>query len=205
MRCKGMPIVTVKMDVPDNLYSEIMAGKVILKGLIKNTGNKRIRKHIDLVPMSAKEQALQAVKANKNIIIGAGIALGILLVAGLTYLFHRNKKKKADDKTIEFNNSLKAYLSETKDGQLDYETLNNLIVALEGLQNSKNGNLENLNLSPAQLNTLIKSVFDYTKALAKANAVDVKDLKKPSKKPKDKVVDLMSYLETQKKIIEQVA
>lgn len=200
-----MAIVTVKMDVPDNLYTEIMAGKVILKGLVKNAGNKRIRKHIDLVPMSAKEQAIQAVKANKNIIVGVGIAFGILLVAGITYLFHRNKKKKADDKTIEFSNSLKAYLSEAKDGQLDYETLNNLIVALEGLQNSKNGNLENLNLSPAQLNTLIKSVFDYTKALAKANDVDVKDIKKPSRKQKDKVVDLMSYLETQKKIIEQAA
>ncbi len=65
-----------------------------------------------------------------------------------------NFKKKADDKTIEFSNSLKAYLKEAKDGQLDYETLNGLIVALEGLKDSKNGNLKTLNLSTTQLNTL---------------------------------------------------
>lgn len=200
-----MAIVTVKMDVPDNIYAEVMAGTAVLKGLVKNAGNKRIRKHVDLVPMSAKEQALQAVKANKNIIVGLGIAFGILLVTGLAYLFHRNKTKKADDKTIEFSNSLKAYLKEAKDGQLDYETLNSLIVALEGLRDSKNGNLESLNLSPTQLNTLIKNIFEYTKALAKANSVDVKGIKKPSKKQKDKVVDLMSYLETQKQIFEQSA
>ena len=93
-----MAIVTVKMDVPDNIYAEVMAGTAVLKGLVKNAGNKRIRKHVDLVPMSAKEQALQAVKANKNIIVGLGIAFGILLVAGLAYLYHRNKTKKADDK-----------------------------------------------------------------------------------------------------------
>ena len=115
------------------------------------------------------------------------------------------KKKKAYDKTIEFSNSLKTYLKEAKDGQLDYETLNGLIIALEGLKDSKNGSLESLNLSPAQLNTLIKNIFEYTKALAKVNSVDVKEIKKPSKKQKDKVVDLMSYLETQKQIFEQSA
>lgn len=200
-----MALVPVMMDIPDNIYAEVMAGTAVLKGLVKNAGNKRIIKHVDLVPMSAKEQAIQAVKANKNIIIGLGIGLFILISAGLAYLFHQNKKKKSDDKTIEFSNSLKEYLKEAKEGQLDYETLNGLIVALEGLKDSKNGNLENLNLSPAQLNTLIKSVFEYTKSLAKANSVDVKSIKKPSKKQKDKVVDLMSYLETQKQIFEQSA
>ena len=200
-----MAIVSVKMDVPDNIYAEVMAGTAVLKGLVKNAGNKRIRKHVDLVPMSAKEQALQALKSNKNWVIGGIIALLIFLGAGAAYLFHRKKKKNADDKTIEFSNSLKEYLKEAKEGQLDYETLNSLIVALEGLKNSKNGNLESLNLSPTQLNTLIKNIFEYTKALAKANSVDVKEIKKPSKKQKNKVVDLMSYLETQKQIFEQSA
>ena len=65
-----MEIVTVKMIVPTKISNNVKTGASILQGLAKDSTSKQIQKHIELIPMSSKELALQAIKANKNIIIG---------------------------------------------------------------------------------------------------------------------------------------
>lgn len=200
-----MATVLVEMDIPNKLYAEIMTGSATLMGMVKDSNNHRIKKHIKLVPTTIKEQALQILKANKNLFIGIGGAIVLLVIGLLTYHKLKKKNKKYSDKEVLFANSLKTYLEETKEGKLKYQTLCDLINVLNEIINDKNYSIKNFNLSKKQLNQLTKSIFSYTERLAKANHIKLNNFKKPSKNVEGNIINLNHYLTVQKDIFEKTS
>lgn len=209
-----MKLAQVTLAVPDDIYADVMKGTLEIAGLVKD--NKHIiRKHLprvaDAVP---KEKAvkkvktanvMQVLKNNKGIAIGIGTVAAI--GAGAVYIIHSKKEKKmvqVEESVVDFQKALKNYLKATKCERLNSTVVDALLDALKEVEKSKIGDSVMLAIPASQLNQLINSIFDYTKRLAEANAVDLK-INAPKRGNKNSISNLQSYLVIQKQIIEQVA
>lgn len=206
-----MPIVQVPLDVPDDIYMNVLDGSLELLGMVKD-GSHKIRKHIPKAKLP-KEDTVAKVKQTKILDVvkdksgPIAICVGIALVAIGTGAYVYNKKKEekkseAEKAVDEFQYALKEYLKESKNGQLNVNVVDNLLDSLKKLE--KFGNDVQLNLSASQLTELIFSIFKYTEALAKANSFDIK-IAKPKKGKQGNIISLKSYLEVQKQILELAA
>ena len=82
--------------------------------------------------------------------------------------------------------------------------VDNLLSALDELEEKKLGKDIELTIPASQLTELIFSIFTYTESLAKVNDYDVK-VAKPKSGTKGNIVSLKSYLEIQKDILEKTA
>lgn len=207
-----MPIVQVPLDVPDDVYKNVLNGSFELLGMVKD-GNNRIRKHIpkanlpksNKAPKIKKDGVLQVVKDNKIVLVGT------LVVAAVTgagvYAYNKVKERKieaAEERIETFQKALKEYLKASKKGKLNTKVVDNLLSALDELEEKKLGKDIELTIPASQLTELIFSIFTYTESLAKANDYDVK-VAKPKSGTKGNIVSLKSYLEIQKDILEKTA
>lgn len=206
-----MPIVQVPLDVPDNIYSDVLNGSLELLGMVKDRQHK-VRKHIpkakvpnkNQVDSNAKVGIWQAVKEHKDVVIGAG---AVTAVAGIgAYAYHSWKERKVEaaaERIAGFQKALKEYLKASKKGKLSTEVVDNLLLTLDDLEKKRLGKDIELTISASQLTELIYSVFTYTEALAKANSYETK-INEPRKGAEGNIISLKSYLEIQKEILETV-
>lgn len=106
---------------------------------------------------------------------------------------------------VKFQKALQKYLEAAQIGAITATVVDNLMEAIKEAENSNAGNAVMLSIPAYQLNELINSIFEYTKCLADANAFKVKKLKAPKRGSKNRIIDLHTYLETQKQMIENTA
>ena len=207
-----MPIVQVPLDVPDDIYKDILNGSLELLGMVKD-GQHKVRKHIPRAKITKSDKAmqmkkmgvLQVVKEHKLVAIGVGIAAAVAGAGAYVYYSWReNKKAAAEQRIADFRKALTGYLKASKKGKLNAKVVDNLLNALEELESKKLGKDIELTIPASQLTELIFSIFTYTEALAKANSYDVK-IAKPKTGTKGNITSLKSYLEIQKQILESVA
>lgn len=209
-----MKLAQVTLVVPDDIYADVMKGTLEIAGLVKDN-NHVIRKHLprvaDTVQNSSvvkkvkKANVLQVVKNNKGVAIGIGVVVAV--GTGVVYAVHSIKEKKnekAEESVTSFQRALKEYFKATKKGKLNARVVDALLDALEELEKSKVGDSVMLSIPASQLNELINSIFDYTKRLAEANAIDMQ-VKAPKLGDKNSIANLQNYLKIQKQIIEKVA
>lgn len=199
-----MPIVNVNLILDDNIYSGVMSGAYELCGMVKNVDNRRVVKHLPTVIDSAKEGATKAIdmiRANSKAFIVAGIVVG---AGGLVYgiATHRKNKQKKILQT-NFTENMQIYLDTAKNGTLNEDILSSFINSIEELSNSEKD--LNLNIPLSQFNALINAIFDFTKQLAEANAINPNTIKKPPIFKKKNFSYLQYYLEVQKNIFINVA
>ena len=206
-----MPIVQVPLDVPDEIYTQVLNGSLNLMGMVKDNQNK-VRKHIPTAKLSQaqnpvkinKSSILQNIKKPKNIAIGIGFAAAMGVG---TYAYHswkKNKKNPAEEKVMIFQKALKEYLKASKKGKLNTEVVDNLLASLNAIEEKQFGKDIELSISASQFTALIYSIFTYTESLAKDNSFDVK-IMKPKHGTKGNIISLKSYLEIQKQILENAA
>lgn len=205
-----MPTIQVPLDVPDDIYNQIRNGSLTIWGMVKD-GNNRIRKHIpiskftktDKAPKIKNEAVLQFVKNNKLLLAGTLLAA---TGAGI-YAYNIVKERKTEpteEKIGYFQKALKEYLKASKKGKLNTKVVDDLLSALNKLEEKKLGKDIELTIPASQFTELIFSIFTYTESLAKANAYDVK-VSKPKSGTNGNIVSLKSYLEIQKDILEKTA
>ncbi len=206
-----MNIVQVSLQVPDDIYADVLKGKLEISGLVKDNKN-IIRKHLS----RAKQRNSKENKVKKGSIIQVikdhrGVAVGITIATAIGgcvyYAINSSKEKKAEEIELcvaRFQKSLKEYLKAAKKGKLNAKVIDNLIDSLKELETNKIGDTVMLSIPADQLNELISSIFEYTQELAKANSVDIQ-VKKPKSGAKNNIVNLQSYLEVQKQIVKGVA
>ena len=207
-----MPIVQVPLDVPADIYKDVLNGSLELLGMVKD-GQHKVRKHIPRAKVPKVEKSvqvkkagvLQIVKEHKAVAIGIGLAAAA--VGAGTYVIHswkERKKEAAQERIADFHKALKEYLKASKKGKLTAKVVDNLLNALNELEAKKLGKDIELTIPASQLTELIFSIFTYTEALAKANSFEVK-VKKPKSGTEGNIVSLKAYLEIQKQILEVAA
>lgn len=204
-----MPIVQVPLDIPDDIYKDLLNGSLELLGLVKDNQN-RIRKHIPKAKLIKSDEIkkvefMQVIKQHK---VAAVCVAAATTIAGVgAYVYYNWKERKidvAEEKVSSFQKALKEYLKASKKGKLNTRVVENLLVVLDELEKKKLGKDIELTIPASQLNELIFSIFTYTESLAQANSFEI-EIEKPKCRLKGNIESLKSYLEIQKLILESAA
>lgn len=105
-----------------------------------------------------------------------------------------------------FNDALTLYVDELSRGELTLETINHLEAAVDALEANIGDNNYAIEIEGERFKSLMKSIFDYTNRLAKAN-----NFKTPSnvvsffKKTPTDLASLKDCLVTQREILQNAA
>ncbi len=204
-----MPIVQVPLDIPDDIYKDLLNGSLELLGLVKDNQN-RIRRHIPKAKLVKSNEIrkggfLQVIKQHKVAVVCVAAATTITGVG--VYAYHNWKERKidvAEEKVSSFRKALKEYLKASKKGKLNTRVVENLLAALDELEKKRWGKDIELTIPASQLNELLFSIFAYTESLAQANSFEIQ-IAKPRFGLRGNIESLKSYLEIQKQILESAA
>ena len=208
-----MKVAQVSLAVPDDIYVGLMNGTLNIAAGVVRDNNGVIRKHLPKVANVAKENKAIRAAANNGVmqiaknfkVVAIGVGAAAAIGGGVAYLVHSSKAKKIEQKeesVAKFQKALKAYLKAAKGGNINAKVIDNLLTALQEIENSKAGDAVILSIPASQLNDLINSIFDYTRRLAEANSFSEVPVKAPKRGSKNSIINLQNYLEIQKQIIE---
>ena len=194
-----MAIVQVALDVPDDIYREVLNGTIEIMGLAKDQ-NHRIRKHIPTIIQAGKDgtkTAIEVIKEHKGaaILVGGLLAIGVGATTTIAVLKQERNKKNNQIIITALNN----YIEKAKSGNISADVINNLISVLN--ENNTSGN--SINIDEKQLFDLVNCIYHYTLSLANANHYNV-NLSSP-KKHENSIIILTEYLNAQKSIIDNAS
>lgn len=198
-----MPIVQVAYDVPMDVYKGLLDGSLKRMGSVAIRDGKGIVKHVKEVEVLKdipKPRLADVLAENKLAVIGIGAVtiVGGVATALITDAIEEKRKMRKLPKCFE------RYLDELQEGDLDVFTINEVINFLEDWDEKKEKEV-GVKLTNQQWDALMNIVYDYTKKLSKANHYSTRRLRKPFVSKKEtKVIKLQSYLDTQKRIFEEV-
>lgn len=201
-----MPVMNVNLVLDDATYAGVKAGIYELGGLVKNSDNKRVKKHLPTVVDATKEGASKAIDMIREHKKGLFIVGGVIIVGGavagaVTYISQKDKIKAKK----KFGETLEIYLNAAQSGTLTSNLVDDLLASIEVISKFSKDGAVPINLTSKQLYSLFNSVYDFTKRMAKANNVNAKDIKAPRKFSKGKILDLQNYLVMQKQILDNIA
>ena len=201
-----MPIVSIHLDIDDNLYDKIRTGSLELCGLVKDTDTKKIVKHVPTIKDSIKDNASKAVdmvRAHKgSFIIFGGILLIVGTIIGIISYFVYKKQRQL---YLQFIQSLYDYLDAARNGTLSLNTLNSIIESIELIENDNPKKGVQLNISSAQLNELVQRMYEYTIELAQNENYKSSKITRPKLLKKKTSNDFKYYIYAQRDIFEHVA
>ena len=104
---------------------------------------------------------------------------------------------------VKFKNALQAYLDEIHVGNLDIQTIENLITALDDLKSHKDYDTYKIGISVEDMDLLIEKIHDYTINLANNNQIALTE--QECRRTDDFITNLQNYSKIQKRIFEKVA
>ncbi len=206
-----MAIVQEAFDIPADIMTKLLTGEyrriggVVRYAIGPHKG--QIVKHLDPVDLKVAEQAqgigakaLQLAKNNKKGLIIGGVIAGAAAVGGYIYY-----KVKTHEPAVvaQFRTALRAYIEEIRKGNLDLDTINKLMMALDELKKHKDYEKFKIVLSTEDLDTLVNRIYDYTIQLAENNKVELTEEERSQ--TDNSILNLQNYLKTQKRIFETAA
>lgn len=130
--------------------------------------------------------------------IGTAVGVGIVVVGGLIY---NNVKNREPEVMKQFRGSLFAYIDKIRGGNLDLETIEALMEALDQLKKHKNYEQFKIELSTEDLDVLVGKIYDYTIWLAENNQIELTEEERS--KTNNSIINLQNYLRTQKRIFKE--
>ena len=206
-----MAIVQEAFDIPADIMTKLLTGEYRrIGGVVRYAiGPKKgqIVKHLDPVDLKVAEQAkgigakaLQLAKNNKKGLIIGGAIAGAAAIGGFIYY-----KVKTHEPAVvtEFRAALRTYIAEIRKGNLELDTINALMSALDELKKHKYYEKFKITLSTEDLDTLVNRIYDYTIRLAENNKVELTE--EELSKTDNSILNLQNYLKTQKRIFETAA
>ena len=188
------------------LYRRI--GSVVRYAVGPNKG--QIVKHLQPTYIKTAEQAqgvsvnvFHFVKQHKKQTV---IAFLIAAATG-TSIWIYNKAQNYEQKVVtQFRASLRIYIDAIRKGNLDINTINNLLQDLEALKQHKEYEKIQIKMTTEDLEVIVNRICEYTRKLAQDNQVALtRDEMSARDKQGGALVHLQTYLEAQKRIFETVA
>lgn len=207
-----MAIVQDAFYIPDDIATGLATGlyrrigSVVRYAVGPNKG--QIVKHLKPIDLNAAEEAqgigvkaLKFVKEHKkeSLIIVAGLA-----VTGAGALAYNTIKNREPRVVTEFRAALRVYIDAIRQGAMDIDKINNLMLALEKLKNHKDYDKISVQLTTEELEILVGRIHEYTIKLARDNYVELtkQELGADDSKKSATIINLQNYLKVQKRIFE---
>lgn len=209
-----MAPTSLLLDIPDELLAGIASGKYFLDGgVVRKSSGELVKLLKHAVPEAAdKAIAKRGAAALRNprvvAVVGATIAVAAAAAAAKTYIDHR-KPAVADPKVptcVEnFNASLTVYLEAAREGTLDAEIIERLIIDLDAVKAASDVDSIPFMLSPEHTETLIRKMAEHTEALADANEVELDGLEQPADNNEATIIAIRPYLDAQRELFRRAA
>jgi hypothetical protein len=211
MEVHDMAVVQEAFYIPNNIVKGLEMGTYKRYGGVvryaRGAKNGQIVKHLKPINLEKAEEArgveiLRLVKSNRGK-IGIAVIVSVLISAGI---FVYNKVRHDELKVVnEFQTALRAYIKAIREGNMDFEKINNLMDNLEELKNHKNHEKIRTQLSTEDLNVLMGYIYEYTIKLAKENNVEVPqdELNASCTRNIGTILNLQDYLKIQKRIFDE--
>lgn len=206
-----MALLQVTFDIPYDIDTKRPIGEYQITGGVVRYAigphKGQIVKHLKPVDLKAAEQTQGigaqimkfAKKNKKGLIIGAAIA-GAATIVGIIY--HKVKKREPAV-VMHFRAALRTYIDEIRKGNLELNTIETLMTALDELKQHKDYEKFKIELSTEDLDVLVGRIYDYTMCLAENNKVELTEEERS--KTDNSIINLQNYLRTQKRIFEEAA
>ena len=212
-----MPVINEALEIPVEIAKEIARGHFVRYGgvvrvaegfegagqfvklldpanVVKAGGPEALEKAGVLAP-----RLIQLVAAHKVIIIVAGVTVVVVTAGVVTYKVIKHKELK-EMETV--HQKFDDYISAVKAGNVDFLVVDQLIKALDELKTKKNYDKLKFEMTPEELTTIIEQYSKYAQKMSdNDHIVEGRDMVTES----DKVFDLRSFLELQKKAIIEAA
>lgn len=207
-----MPVVQDAFFIPDDIATGLATGlyrrigSVVRYAVGPNKG--QIVKHLKPIDLKAAEEAqglgaktLRFVKLHKKVTIIAVVSATTVGAGVWAY----NKVKNHEPKIVmEFRTALRGYIEAIREGNMDIDKINNLMMVLEDLKKHKKYKKIGIQLTTEELEVLVGRIYEYTIKLAKDNDVELstEELNTAEMKNSGTIINLQNYLKTQKRIFE---
>ena len=206
-----MAIVQDVFDIPDDIATKLATGVYKRIGSVVRyaVGPKKgqIVKHLKPIDLEAVEQAqgfgakaIQFVKQHKK---GVGIAAAGAAIIGVGTWGYSKWKNREPKVVTEFHAAFRVYIDAIRKGNMDIRKITKLMHALEALKEHKNYEKLRIQLTTEELEILVSRIYEYTIKLAEDNSVKLSanDLCRN----KNAIINLETYLNTQKRFFESAA
>lgn len=203
-----MAIIQEAFDIPADIATGIATGKFRrIGGVVRVAQGKQkgqIVKFLDPVSneqtsSSALKGLAQVAKANKEVLIIIGVA--VVVVAGGAIIYSAVKKQESKEMKIA-REKLDEYLTAVREGKVNFLVVDQLIKALDNLQETGKHKKLNFQLTPEELGILISQISKYTQQMATMNNYSFSEKEQSIvDSPRAEVFDLTKYLEIQRQII----
>lgn len=210
-----MPIVQDAFFIPDDIATGLATGLYRRIGSVVRyavgSNKDQIVKHLKPIDLKAAEEAqglgvkaLQFVKQHKK-----GPIVAVIGAAAVgTGVWVYNKVKNHEPKVVtDFRAALRVYIDAIREGNMDIDKIDKLMVRLEELKKHKDYEKISIQLTTEDLEVLVGRIYDYTIKLAKDNDVELTEdeLRTSRAKNTGTIVNLQNYLKAQKRIFEEAA
>ncbi len=210
-----MAIAQDAFFIPDDIATGLATGlyrrigSVVRYAIGPNKG--QIVKHLDPIDLKAAEQAegvaakaIQFVKQHKK---GTIIAVASAAAVGGGIWIYYKVKNREPKVVTEFRAALRVYIDAIREGNMDVDKINSLMVALEKLKEHKDYEKISIQLTAEDLEVLVGRIYEYTLKLAKDNEVELTDEELRISKVKNTgtIINLQNCLKAQKRIFEAAA
>lgn len=202
------------LDIPDELLAGIASGRFVLDGgVVRKSSGELVKLLKHAVPEAAEEAvARRGAEALKNprvvAVVGATVVVAAAAAAARTYFDHRkpaNVEPEVPACVRDFNTSLSTYLQAAREGNLDAEIIDRLIVDLDAVKAASDIDGIPFMLSPGHTETLIRKLAEHTEALAVASEVELDDLDRPTGSDDATIIAIRPYLEAQRDLFRRAA
>lgn len=201
------------LDIPEKLAAKIASGEVrIITEAVARKSDARIYEYVPFVTTLTEDKNDNVVnkvlnESNKKILIGLGVGALVLstiaIVTGTVFYF-KNKKNLIDKECQEnFDKYLKQYLMGARNGDINIETLEKLINAIDQISEKNKKGVVMLNINIEEFLEMVYAIYSFTKQLVDKNSIEQKNLEAP--KQSSCVKDLRQYLVVQHNVLKKVA
>lgn len=209
-----MAVVQDAFFIPDDIVTGLTTGAYRRIGSVVRyaTGpNKgQIVKHLRPVHIKTDEQ-VQGLRANTFQFVKhhkketALVLLGATVVGASIWIYNKVQNYEPPI-VVQFRISLKVYIDEIREGNLNIDTINRLLKDLETLKQHKDYEKIQIQMKTEDLEILVNRILEYTKKLAQDNQIDLtKDELYACDTRSGALIHLQQYLELQKRIFETAA
>lgn len=206
-----MAIVQDAFNIPDDIATGLATGLYRRIGSVVRfaTGpNKgQIVKHLDPLDLKVPEQAQGLGRKMIGFVQHHKKEVGIVAVGAAVIgagVWGYTKWKNREPKTLtKFRNALKVYIDAIRNGNMDIDKINDLMISLDELKEHKDYEKISIQLTAEELEVLVSRIHDYTVKLALDNAIELEE--DELNVNGEAIINLQSYLKVQKRIFEDVA
>ena len=201
------------LDVSEKLATKIASGEVrIITEAVARNSDARIYEYVPFVTTLTEDKNDNTVNnvlnvSNKKIVIGLGVGALVLstiaIVTGTVFYF-KNKKNMIDKECQEnFDKYLKQYLIDARNGNINIETLERLICAIDKISEKNKKGVVILSINIEEFLEMVYAIYSFTKQLVEKNSIEEKTIEAP--KRSSCVKDLRQYLVVQHSVLKKVA